>query len=170
MDVFSEKFLNWLSEETKDGKRIFYAEGLNDGSNRCGLETLYKEVDNYAKMFFYYNTEEYGRVYNIKDRDNLYTLSMFQGPTIGYFIQATKSKANYLDLDDVKRGLLRGKENIQVFEYMQEVTRALRGLKAMGVPIDVVSREVDSELRSLRSIEQREKQRVHMLTMEKNNR
>ena len=46
--LFSEEYLNWLAEQTKNGERLFYTEGSPNESLAQGIETLFKEVDDLA--------------------------------------------------------------------------------------------------------------------------
>ena len=159
MNVFSEEYLNWLAEQTKNGERLFYTEGSPNESLAQGIETLFKEVDDYAKIFYYYNTEEFGSTYNVRDRSNFYTLAMHYGPLIGYSIRRDEGKANYLDLGDVEKRVLRGKENLEVFDLMKEISRDIKRLKQMGVPMDTVRQEVDREIRT-REVEEQGPQMI----------
>lgn len=154
MNVFSRSYLDWIAEQTKNGEKIFYTEGSPNESLASGIEELFKEVDAYAKTFYYFNTEEFGSIYNVRDKNNFYTLSLHYGPLIGYSIRRDEGKANYLDLADVERRLLSGKENLVVFEIMQEINHGIKRLKQMGVPMDTVRQEIDREVRTKQVEEQ----------------
>jgi hypothetical protein len=149
MDVLSKEYLDWVSESTKDGKTIFYSVDISK-TKESGIEELFKRVDGYAKKFYYFNVEEFGSKYNITDRRNFYTISMLYGPDVAYRLERDEGKANYIDLNDVKMNVIRGRENLEVSNRMKAIALHLSELSKMGVPMDLVETETVKEIHTLK--------------------
>ncbi len=152
MDVLDKEYLNWISQNTMDGKTLFYSSGMKEEEkDYAGIEELFNRVDQYVKHFYYFNVEEYGYIYNVRDRNNFYTLSKIYGPNIAYSITRDETRVNYIDLDDVRKNVLRGRENLEVSSRMQAIALHLRELNKIGVPMDLVEQETNKEIRLLKT-------------------
>ena len=151
MDVLDKSYLDWVSKNTENGKKLFYVEGSDSKDLSCGLEELFKIVDDYAKEHYYFNVEDYGNVYNISDRNNYYTLSLLQGPTSAYSLKRDKDKTSYIDVKDIKNNVVRGRENLEVLNRMKAISLHLKELSKLGVPMDLVERETSKEIRLLKT-------------------
>lgn len=163
MNVFSEEYLNWIAEKTKDGKSLFYDEEFSR-EEYSGIKTLFNEVDNYVKMFYVLDAGEFGESYNVKDRDNLYKLSILYGPSTAYSLTRDETALKYLDLENVKGQRLDGEKDQIICEKMHRIIWNLKRLHNMGVPMETVSDIVNKELRSLKMKELEERGPVKTLT------
>ena len=150
MDVLSEEYLAWLEEETKDGNGLFCVVGSNAEGNQKYIADLFDRVDKYVKENYYFDVEEFGRIYNITDGKNFYTLYSVFGPDIAIFLRRANKKPSYINLDDVRQNVVSGKQNQEVLERMKTISRELKALSELGAPMELVASETKREILTLK--------------------
>ena len=149
MDVFDREYLDWLDQKTKNGKSVFFDDDFSSSDLAKGIRELFNEVDLYARTFYCLNVGEFENEYNIRDGNNLYRISKLYGPTIAYSLKRYESDEEYLDLENIKHGILSGDENIAVYTLMEEINRDLDKLRELGASMETINSIMMKKIRLL---------------------
>ncbi len=163
MDVLDREYLDWLNERTERVKTVYFIPGMTEDNNVALLKSLFDKIDEYVKQNYYFiayehQTTDVGEIsrYSFNDGNNKYTITKNDhGPEIVYSIQKDNSKTVYINLEDVKKKVIRGKENLEVLYRMKTISIYLRELNNMGVPMDRVEESIDRELKLIRDNKKR---------------
>ena len=151
MDVLSDEYLKWLSENVSDEKKLLCIPGFCNNSNVLLLEELFKRIDDYAKRNYYLNVTCFGYAYDITDGTNFYLLeSVTDGEEIAYLIRRANNRANYIHINDVRKNVVVGKDNLEISNAMHGIIDNIRLLDEMGISMDTVERETSKQMRLLR--------------------
>ena len=156
MDVLDREYLDWLKERIEKYTTIYCFPGMSEDKNVFLIEELFNRIDEYVKENYYFDVDEYGSKYSFRDLDNKYTIyKNDHGPEIVYSVQRANDRPSYIDLDDVKKRVVRGKENLEVLYRMRTISIYLRELEKMGVPMNVVETATKREFKLIRENKKR---------------
>ena len=151
MDVLSKEYLTWLGEATKGRKKVYCIPGMSEDKNVQLLERLFEKIDEYVRVNYYFNIDEYGNNYTFIDDNGLkYTISKIYGPDIVYTLVRDPNKTRFVNISDVRQRTVHGRENMEVLYRMKTISLYLKELDKMGVPIDMVEGSINSEIRLIR--------------------
>ncbi len=151
MNVLSNEYLTWLGEATKGHKKVYCIPGMSNDPNVQLLEQLFEKIDEYVRVNYYFNVEEYGNNYTFRDDNGIkYTISKLYGPDIVYSLVRDPNKTRYIDISDVRQKTVHGRENMEALYRMKTISIYLRELDKMGVPMDMVEESIQSEIRLIR--------------------
>ena len=142
MNIYSDEYYELLNKELDKSGVVSSVDGE--------LVELFEKIDEYAKKFYYFNVKSYGYVYDFMHKNDKYEISKVYGPNILYTLVRNDNAANYIDIHEVGIGLLRGKENLEVFDRMREIMNNLEALKRMNVPMDDINHEINNKILSLK--------------------
>lgn len=142
MNIYSDEYYELLNKELDKSGVVSSVDGE--------LVELFEKIDEYVKKFYYFNVKSYGYVYDFMHKNDKYEISKVYGPNILYTLVRNDNAANYIDIHEVGIGLLRGKENLEVFDRMREIMNNLEALKRMNVPMDDINHEINNKILSLK--------------------
>ncbi len=142
MNIYSDEYYELLNKELDKSGVVSSVDGE--------LVELFEKIDEYAKKFYYFNVKSYGYVYDFMHKNDKYEISKVYGPNILYTLVRNDNASNYIDIHEVGIGLLRGKENLEVFDRMREIMNNLEALKRMNVPMDDINHEINNKILSLK--------------------
>ncbi len=150
MNIYDDDYFNWLNKEIDKNGSTSNIGASDEKYNRSSIEELFEYIDEYVKEYHYYNVKLYGYIYNFRHNDDFYEISKAYGPNILYTIKRNNNASSYIDIDDIKLGQIRGRENLEVCDIMDNILYELTLLNNMNVPLDSIKEDLDKKILSLK--------------------
>ena len=79
-----------------------------------------------------------------------FVITKHYGPDIIYSVRKDNKRLKYIDIDDIRKKTVRGRENLEVLYRMKTISLYLKELNKMGVPMDMVENATKREFSLIR--------------------
>lgn len=148
MDVLSDDYLNWIKENTLD--RNIYNFNFSD-CRFIKIEELFLRVDEYAKSNYLFNDKEHEDKYILRFNDTFLEIGVLYGEESMYYIKRLEPKDvySYFDINNIRNNIVKGIDNLEVSNLMNNLKCIIGELNNMQVPLCLVEKEVSEEVSKL---------------------
>ena len=150
MNVLDDEYFMWLNEKLDKYKKLTTIDEKISIDERKSIIDLFDRVDDYVKKYYYFNTKQYGYIYDISHNNDLYEIEKIYGPSVLYQIKRENNALSYIDVKEIQDGKIRGIDNVEVYYHMKNIMDSLNRLGVMGVPMNDVQEVVDNKILTLK--------------------